>query len=72
LQNVSDLQWERLLSARERKVAQEEEVRASGAQLTEMQRHVTRLVEEDEANKKRLEDAMAALASFREKREERR
>ncbi|GAQ83920.1 WD repeat-containing protein [Klebsormidium nitens] len=71
-ETISDLQWERFLSARERKIAQEEEARARGAQLAEMQRHVARLAEEDDVAKKRLEDAAAALASFKEKREERR
>ncbi|KAH7421200.1 hypothetical protein KP509_13G045300 [Ceratopteris richardii] len=64
--------WGRLLSARNRKIAKEEEVRVMTNILTKMNDFMSRLIAQDDLNRKRIERSLRSLAEFREMRERKR
>ncbi|MCO5566367.1 hypothetical protein L7F22_020044 [Adiantum nelumboides] len=64
--------WNRLLSARSRKIVKEDEVKTMTEFMTKMNDFMDRLISQDDLNRKKIEKALRTLAEFREKRDKKR
>ncbi|KAI5065903.1 hypothetical protein GOP47_0018527 [Adiantum capillus-veneris] len=64
--------WNRLLSARSRKILKEDEIKTMTEVMTRMNDFMNRLISQDDLNRKKIERALRTLAEFREKREKKR
>lgn len=62
MQEVTIPQWDRLLEARQKKMAQEEEVRRLTVIKNSMGGFLAELTDTDESNRKRIEAALRAMA----------
>lgn len=65
VQEVTPAQWERLLDARRRKMAQEEEVQRLTNIMNSMGGFLAELTDADESNRKQIEASLRALAGSR-------
>lgn len=64
MQEVTIPQWDRLLEARQKKMAQEEEVRRLTVIKNSMGGFLAELTDTDESNRKQIEAALRAMAGL--------